>query len=180
MAYTITLDPEVLASLVSENVVVVQDSGTSNDPVAIAIDYTSYISRIAVALETIATNTTTIAEQLTPSTNLIPGEVLADQFSRLRYLADPALDDASTDRQAGTGIRTAQPYGPIISALLYKTLILEGGILTLDPAKVDNSDAEKTAQDFNDIIANASKVENLAYRRINDLLDSMQTMSQFK
>lgn len=65
MAYTIILDPTVLASGDTENVIVLVDtSGSVNQEVSLAIDYTDYYKRIAIAIETIATNSTTIAQKL--------------------------------------------------------------------------------------------------------------------
>lgn len=54
MSYSITLDATVLASGVSENVVVLADTSGTTEERAIAIDYSNYYKRIATALETIA------------------------------------------------------------------------------------------------------------------------------
>lgn len=84
---------------------------TSSD---VEIDYTGYLKRITVALETIAAEITTIDSNI----------------DRLRILAD--WKDYTDEEAIGFGIRTAgtSAYNNIEKATLYKSLILEGGILT--------------------------------------------------
>lgn len=179
MAFTLTTDTITGESGLPETVIVVQDTNSNannEQPTAIAIDYSGYLARIATALETIAT-------QLSPSE--IPARLsgpgtLADQFTRLRYLADPSLDDDSTSKEAGSGIRVSQPYSPMLNAMLYKSLILEGRILTVDDSAANDSNVEEIAKSFDKVVANARVVESFAYRRIQDLVDSMQTLNQFK
>jgi hypothetical protein len=176
LAFTLTTQNFTGESGEQETAIIVQDTNSNaNDeqPTAVAIDYSSYFARIATALET-------IAEQITPLITDGNGERFADQIARLRYLADPELDDDSSSKYAGSGIRTSQPYSPILNAMLYKSLILEGRILVVDDTAANDLNVEEIAKNFNDITSNARQVEAFAYRRIQDLVDSMQTMNRFK
>jgi hypothetical protein len=173
MTYTITQDNEVLQSGETEIVVVAQSTGGTSEAISIAIDYTGYFARIATALET-------IAEQITPLIADGNGERFADQLARLRYLADPELDDDSSSKYAGSGIRTSQPYSPVLNAILYKDLILEGNILRMADTQVTDENADDISKQFDEVIANGNKVRPLAERRIQDLLDSLQQFNRFK
>ena len=65
MAYTLTLDEQILKSGLTENVIVLTDTdGTSNLETAVAIDYSDYYSRIATAMERIANNSDRIEAHL--------------------------------------------------------------------------------------------------------------------
>jgi len=65
MSYSITLDQRVLKSGITENVIVLIDTtGTTDQEVAVAVDYTDYYNRITTAIETLATNSTTIAQKV--------------------------------------------------------------------------------------------------------------------
>lgn len=80
----------------------------------VEIDYSGYLKRITVALETIATKMTTIDSNI----------------NRLRILGD--WRDRSDSEALGLGIQTAgsTSYNNIEKATIYKSLVLEGGILT--------------------------------------------------
>lgn len=89
--------------------------------VDVEIDYTGYLKRITVALETIASKLTTIDTKITS---------IDANINRVRILGDWA---SYTDEEAlGQGFKTAgfSSYNNIEKASLYKSLVLEGGILT--------------------------------------------------
>lgn len=126
MSYTLTVDTQTLASGETENVVILTNttSGASEE-YSVAIDYTDYYSRIATALETIATNSTTIAQKITSiDTNI------------------DALKEAGDPRSTGDGIRTVQPYNEVYLAYLWKE-ILQGKVI--DNYKDDKTDADVQA-----------------------------------
>ena len=65
MAYTLTLDDRILKSGLTENVIVLTDtSGSTNQEIGIAVDYSDYYSRIATAIERIADNSDRIESHL--------------------------------------------------------------------------------------------------------------------
>jgi hypothetical protein len=170
MAYTLTQDDEILDSGVSETVVVAQDSGGTNDPVSIAIDYTGYLARIATALET-------IAEQLTPITQEAQTERFADQIARLRYLADPNANEVDNDKNHGTGIRQSNPWGAVLTALQFEGLVQEGGIL----ATVNGDVTDQTLQSFLDKISNRDndQVVTQAAQRLDNIVTAFRSNATF-
>jgi len=102
MSYTITLDPTVLASGESENVIVLVDtSGSVSQEVALAVDYTDYYSRIATAIETIATNSTTIASKITSIEDHLNTAGTANNLARSIVNIDNHLDIALSNNLAG-------------------------------------------------------------------------------
>ena len=65
MAYTLTLDARILKSGLTENVIVLTDtSGSTNQEIGLAVDYSDYYSRIATAMERIANNSDRIEAHL--------------------------------------------------------------------------------------------------------------------
>lgn len=110
-------------------VVTAEEISTGYGSVSIAIDYTTYYARIATALETLATNSTTISTNIagiktdldTISTNIA---TIKDDIHAVRSLGDKTLD--------GTGFRTVQPYHEISLAILWLLYIEKGKILELN------------------------------------------------
>lgn len=102
----------------------------------VAIDYSSYYERIASALETITTDTTSIADSSSGSANSL-AEIAAD-LDNLKTLAN------------SSGIRTITPYGYIGNTILYLLYIKQAQILD-ETFAGDNQQAESLAK-FNQIL----------------------------
>lgn len=82
--------------------------------------------------------------QLTPVTAESQNEVLADQIARLRYLADPNATETGNDNNNGSGIRVANPYVLLREALSWYTLFESGSTLfdeiqTLSPEELQQN-----------------------------------------
>lgn len=80
-----------------------------------------------------------IRAQLTPVSDEAQTENFADQLSRLRYLADPNATEVSNDKNHGSGIRVANPFSKIQQALLYDSLIEDGQILKNGNEEINDS-----------------------------------------
>lgn len=101
------------------------------------VDYSFYLSRIANALETIATNTTSMKTSLegmkTNSDTIVSYlETIKLDITRIRDLGDRDRD--------GKGFRTLQPYGELGLAILWLLYIERGKILEfeLDETKISD------------------------------------------
>jgi len=112
MAVNLTTDTITGASGKTETVIIGREEfsngfGGTDLEISIAADNSAYLDRIATALETIATNSTEINNNI----------------DRLRQLGD---------HPNGLGIRTVQPYGILGVAALYHLYINQGQILEDD------------------------------------------------
>lgn len=173
MAYTLSTQNFTGESGVQETAIVVQDTNSNannEQPTAVAIDYSSYLARIATALETIAT-------QLTPVTEEAQTETFADQIARIRYLADPNAEEVDNDGNHGTGIRQSNPWSTIINALTFDGLIQEGKIL----GTVESEINDQTLQTFLDKINNRdnNQVVTQAEQRLDNLVSAFRSNATF-
>lgn len=96
-------------------IVTTETSGATG--VSVAIDYTTYYSRIATALETIATNSTTISSSL----------------SAIKTDLDTMTSNSTTikDLAIGTGIHFVSPYEWLGYMSLYKLYVEDSGAIGL-------------------------------------------------
>ncbi len=135
------------------------------------------LEAINTTLQSILTQQTTIATQLTPVTDEAQGEVLADQIARIRYLADPDATEADSDGNHGTGIRQSNPWSTVINALTFEGLIQEGNILGTVGSEIN----DQTLQTFLDRIANRNndQVITQAEQRLDNLVSAFRSNSTF-
>ena len=100
-----------------DNRPIVTTETSSATGVSVAIDYTTYYSRIATALETIATNSTTISSSLL--------EIKTD--------LDTMTTNSTTikDLAIGTGIHFVSPYEWLGYMSLYKLYVEDSGAIGL-------------------------------------------------
>ena len=125
MAYTITqenIENEFSGNPVSA--IVVQD--TTSGSVAIAIDYSSKINRIADTLDVIENSLSSIETHV----------------SRLRNLADPTLETDSKDKN-GTGIRVSSPYTLLEKAITWFELFEKNNPLFNETETVSAEDLQR-------------------------------------
>jgi hypothetical protein len=153
MAVTITESTITGESGVDETVVIAEN--TSNvEPISIEIDYSGYFARIATAMETIATNSTTVAQKITSiDTNI------------------DALKEAGDPRSIGDGIRVTQPYGQLYLAYLWKE-ILQGGFLDGYTDSVTDDDVVDLLNKLEN--HDNEKLINQQVRLINDFILKIQ------
>lgn len=116
-----------------------------------------------------------IRAQLTPVTDEAQTETLADQFARLRYLGDPNATEVSSDKNHGTGIRVAAPFTKLQQALLYDSLVQEGQILKNTSDEINDS----SLSNFLNQRANRNNNQTVtaAESALNSLITQYESMS---
>lgn len=127
------------------------ESYTQDTITDVEIDYTPYYDRIATAIETIATNSTTIKDKI---------GIIQDDISRIRDLGDRDED--------GLGFRTIQPFGEIASAALWLLYIEKGKILDLDVNDQEINNLLTQDLEFN------NELRQAALARMNQLIDRIK------
>jgi len=127
MSYNLDIETRTLESGENEKIVVAQDTNSSStDDISVAIDYTSYMSRITEAVENISAKMTTIDSNI------------------------EALKEAGDPRSTGDGIRTQQPYNYIGTTILYQLYVKQAQMIEEEFASV--ADQEKSIQRIKDLL----------------------------
>ncbi len=96
---------------------------------SITVDYTAFVERAVTALETIASNSTSIKNSL----NTIENSVNSGSTNLLSVLSDiQSYQQRLKELGETTGIRIKSPYETFGMISIYKLLVEEGKILELD------------------------------------------------
>jgi len=155
MSYNLYIETRTLESGENEKIVVAQDSNSSStEDISVAIDYTSYVSRITEAVENISAKMTTIDSNIeNTSAKMTTIDSNIENISAKMTTIDSnieALKEAGDPRSTGDGIRTQQPFNYIGTTILYLLYVKQAQMIEEEFASV--ADQEKSIQRIKDLL----------------------------